>query len=367
VTHRIPGPLVALVVATLGAALLGLPVETIGDRYGAVPNMLPTPSIPSIDLEHARELVPAAVSIAILGAIESLLSCVIADGMIGTRHRSDAELVAQGVANLASPLFGGIPATGALARTATNVKSGGRTPIAGIVHAVALLAILAALAPLAARIPLAALAGILVVVAWHMADWRVFAHLLRSPRSDIAVLVATFATTVIVDIVAALQLGIVLASLLFMRRIAQLSGGQYVRNMVLDEGEGPAESNGKLEIPDGVEVFEVQGALFFGAASAFGDAIRHIERTPVVLIVRLAKVLAIDATGLRALQDLLDKARHDGTTVLLSGVHSQPLIALERAGLIERIGEDNLLDDFSAALERARQLAADAHRDRRGR
>jgi sulfate permease, SulP family len=301
--------------------------------------------------------VQPAIAPSLLAAIESLLSAMVADGMIGTRHRSNMELVAQGVANLASPLFGGIPATGAIARTATNVKNGGRTPIAGIVHAVTLLAIVLAFGRQAERIPICALSGVLLVVAYNMSEWRLFVRLFRSPRSDVLVLVTTFSLTVLVDLTVALEAGIVLSSFLFMARVANLSQAGFITGM-LREGEDPADPGAiaKRHVPDGVEVFEVYGSFFFGAASKFRDAIREIERKPRVLIVRLREVLAIDATGLRALEDLLDKTRRDGTALILSGVHAQPLLVLERSGLLEQIGQDNVFTDIDAALERARAL-----------
>jgi SulP family sulfate permease len=359
VGSRIPGPLIVIVAATALVALLDLPVETIGDRFGHVPNTLPWPRLPSIDLARARELLPSAFAIAMLGAIESLLSAVVADGMIGGRHRSNMELVAQGVANLVSPLFLGIPATGALARTATNVKNGGRTPIAGIVHALTLLVIVLAFGGLAERIPICALAGILVVVAYNMSEWRMFVRLFRSPRSDVLVLLTTFTLTVAIDLVVALQVGIVLASFLFMRRVASLSQAGFITGM-LREGEDPTDSGAiaRRDVPDGVEVFEVYGSFFFGAATKFRDAIRGVERRPLVLIVRLREVLAIDATGLRALEDLLDKTRRDGTTLILSGIHAQPLVVLERSGLLDAIGHDNVFAHIDAALDRARELIA---------
>jgi SulP family sulfate permease len=357
VTPRIPGSLVAIVLATALVHGLGLPVETIADRFGEIHAALPAPKLPAISWEMIPELFPDAVAIALLGAIESLLSAVVADGMAGTRHRPNMELVAQGVANIASPLFGGIPATGAIARTATNVKNGGRTPIAGIVHAATLLVIATFLGGAAGLIPLAALAGILLVVAWNMSEWRVFAHLFRSPRSDVVVLLVTFGLTVLVDLSVAIQTGMVLAAFLFMRRMALISDAGPMRRALREEEEtDDPDATARLDVPPGVEVFEVYGALFFGAASKFKDAVRRVERPPRVLIVRMRHVLAIDATGLRALEDLLDKTRRDGTVLVLSGVHAQPLTALERAGLLERIGADNVHTNIRAALARARSL-----------
>jgi SulP family sulfate permease len=357
VTHRVPGPLVALIAATLVVQLASLPVETIETRFGGVPRGLPTPSIPIFEWSLVRELWGPAMAIALLAAIESLLSAVVADGMLGTRHRPNMELVAQGVANLASPLFGGIPATGAIARTATNVRSGGRTPIAGIVHAATLLAIVLFFADWAAWIPIPALAGILLVVAWNMSEWRHFVQLFRMPRSDVAVLLTTFLLTVLVDLTVALQAGIVLAALLFMRRMATLSQAGYVTQMLSeDEDRDDPLAIARRSVPPGVEVFEVQGALFFGAATKFRESIDRVEASPRVLIMRLRNVIAIDASGLHELELLCEQSERRGTRIVLSGVHAQPLIALERSGLLERLGEDNVCSDIDAALDRARAL-----------
>ena len=354
VNPRIPAPLLALVLATAGAWALRLPVETIGDRFGAIPHMLPSPDLPSVSYADVRALFPSAIAIALLASIESLLSAVVADGMIGGRHRSNMELVAQGVANVASPVFGGIPATGAIARTALNVRSGGRTPVAGMVHALTVLVILFALAPLAVLIPMAALAGVLFMVAYHMSEWRLFVKLFRSPKSDILVMLTTFLLTVLVDLVVALQVGIVLAAFLFMRRMAELSEAAYVKEM-LSEGEG-LDPKMAEPLPPGVDVFQVHGTLFFGAASKFKDAMRRVEKPPRILILRLREVLAIDATGLRALEDVLDKAQADGTQVLLTGVQAQPRSVLARAGILDRVGEENVVPDFRSAVERAKSV-----------
>ena len=354
VNPRIPAPLLALVLATAGAWALRLPVETIGDRFGAIPHMLPSPDLPSVSYADVRALFPSAIAIALLASIESLLSAVVADGMIGGRHRSNMELVAQGMANVASPVFGGIPATGAIARTALNVRSGGRTPVAGMVHALTVLVILFALAPLAVLIPMAALAGVLFMVAYHMSEWRLFVKLFRSPKSDILVMLTTFLLTVLVDLVVALQVGIVLAAFLFMRRMAELSEAAYVKEM-LSEGEG-LDPKMAEPLPPGVDVFQVHGTLFFGAASKFKDAMRRVEKPPRILILRLREVLAIDATGLRALEDVLDKAQADGTQVLLTGVQAQPRSVLARAGILDRVGEENVVPDFRSAVERAKSV-----------
>jgi SulP family sulfate permease len=363
ITPRVPGSLVAILLTTALVHGFGLPVETIADRFGEIRAALPVPHLPAFSWDMVSVLFPDAVAIALLGAIESLLSAVVADGMAGTRHRPNMELLAQGFANVVSPLFGGIPATGAIARTATNVRNGGRTPIAGMVHAATLLVIAVFLGGAAGLIPLAALAGILLVVAWNMSEWRVFAGLFRSPRSDVVVLLVTFGLTVLVDLSVAIQTGMVLAAFLFMRRMALISDvGPMRRALAEDDDTDDPDATARLDVPQGVEVFEVYGALFFGAASKFKDAVRRVERPPRVLILRMRAVLAIDATGLRALEDLLDKTRRDGTVLVLSGVHAQPLVALERSGLLERIGEENVHGNIRAALARARELVASAGR-----
>ncbi len=363
ITPRIPGSLVAILLATVLVQVFHLPAETIGDRFGSVPGSLPMPSLPEVTWARIQELSPAAVTIALLAAIESLLSALVADGMAGTRHRSNMELVAQGVANMVTPLFGGIPATGAIARTATNIKNGGRTPVAGIVHALTLLMIMVFFARWAVLIPMAALAGILVYVAWNMSEWRMFMRLFRSPRSDVLVLVTTFLLTVLVDLTVALEVGMVMAAFLFMYRMAELSEAGYMKSMMTEE-EGPAGTSIlNRDVPPGVEVFEVYGTLFFGAVSKFKDALHRVERNPRVLILRMREVMAIDATGLVALEDLEAKTRREGTTLILSGVHAQPLEALTRAGLLDRIGDEHIAGDIEEALEMARRIVAGSDLD----
>jgi len=354
----VPGSLVAIVLATVAVGWFALPVDTIGARFGSVPRALPHPSLPDVSLTELRVLFPPALSIALLAAIESLLSAVVADGMVGTRHRSNTELIAQGVANIASPLFGGICVTGAIARTATNIKNGGRTPVAGIVHALVLLLIMLFFAPLAERIPICALAGILMVVAYNMSEWRVFAHLFRSPRSDITVLLVTFLLTVLVDLTFALQAGILLAALLFMTRMADISRAGYVNAFPSENDDLPARTAAGLDVPPGVKVFEIAGAFFFGAASKFKDAIAAVDAPPKVLVLRLRDVPAIDATAVRALEDLTDKAGRDGTRLVLAGVQEQPLRVLARCGLLERIGREQVFSGIEDALRRARDLAS---------
>ena len=354
---RIPGPLVALVATTAVATGFGLDVETIGSRFGEVPRSLPSLDPFALDWSRAPELVSPAIAIALLGAIESLLSAVVADGLTGGRHRSNAELLAQGVANVVSPLFGGIPATGAIARTATNVRNGGATPVAGIVHALTLLAILRLAGNWAALVPMSTLAGILIVVAYNMSEWHAWLRLLRGPRSDVLVLVTTFVLTVAVDLTVAIQVGVVLAALLFMRRMAEVTRVQPIREIVDYEGTGEEERLPSL--PPDVEVFEINGSFCFGAARTFTETILASRSKPGVVILRMRHVLAMDATGLNALEDVAARLRGRGVTLLLSGIHAQPLAVLVRSGAIERIGEEQLFETFGEAVERALALVAE--------
>jgi sulfate permease, SulP family len=349
VTRRVPGSLIAIFGTTALVHSFGLSVETIGSRFGEVPSSLPMPHLPNLEWEHVKRLFSPALSIALLGGIESLLSAVVADGMTGRRHRSNMEIIAQGVANIASPIFGGIPATGAIARTATNVKSGGRTLIAGIVHAITLLFIMVFVGKWAALIPFATLAGILLVVAYNMSEWRLFVKLLRSPKSDVAIMLNSFLLTVFVDLTIAIQVGVVLSAFLFMRRMSEVTQIGY-KTSAMEEDED--------DLPDAV--FEVYGSFFFGAAEKFKTAITQIEKQPRVLILRLRHVLAIDATALHAIEELYERLHHDGGVLLLSGIHAQPLAALERAGLFELIGEENVVANIDLAIKRAEEFLATA-------
>jgi SulP family sulfate permease len=361
VSHRIPSPFVALIAGTALAQLLGWPVETIGSRFGEISAGLPRPSLPPVSLAAIRELAGPAFAIAALGAIESLLSAVVADGMIGGRHRSNMELVAQGIANVVSPLFGGMPATGAIARTATNIKSGGRTPVAGIVHALVLLLITLFFGHWAALIPLAVLAAIVLVVAWRLSEWKVFVNELQAPWSDATVMLTTFVLTIVVDLSVAIGVGMVLASFLFMRRMAEVTNVTMVSREFDDGPEGSRDESGAIyrrRVPEGVEVYEINGPFFFGAAEKFKATLDRVSGRPKILIVRMRNVPAIDSTAMHALKDLIRRTRHQGTQVLLSDVHSQPLVALQRADLLEEIGEQNLFGDVDEALEAARARLA---------
>ncbi len=355
IDRRLPGPLVALVATTAIVQGLGLGVETIHSRFGDVPGSFPSFRALEIDWARVPDLVSPAVTIALLAAIESLLSAVVADGLIGGRHRSNAELLAQGVANVASPLFGGIPATGAIARTATNVRNGGRTPIAGVVHSVTLLLILVVAGRWASLIPMATMAGILIVVAYNMSEWHVFLRLLRGPRSDTIVLIATFVLTVVIDLTVAIQVGVVLASFLFMRRMAEVTQVKPIRDLVEYEMADALDTT-IPEMPSEVAIFEINGSFCFGAASKFTETLMALHGTPVAVILRMRHVLAIDATGLHALEEVVSRLQRRGTVVLLSGLHAQPLIALERSGALERIGEDHLFGKLSDAVLYARGL-----------
>jgi SulP family sulfate permease len=350
VNRTIPAPFVALVACTLLVRFGGLEVETIGSRFGEISSAVPRPRWPSLSWGEVQALVAPAFTIALLAAIESLLSAVVADGMIGGRHRSNVELVAQGVANLASPLFGGIPATGAIARTATNIKAGGRTPVAGMVHAVTLLLITLFFGRLASYIPLAALAAILVMVAYHMSEWRVFRAELSAPRSDVAVLLSTFLLTVVVDLTVAIQVGMVLAAFLFMMRMAEVTNVTALTGS--EEGEEPALRGER--VPDGVEVYAIDGPFFFGAAEMFRETVSRVKGKPRVWIIVMQRVNAIDSTGIRMLRGLVSGAHKDGARVMLVGVHAQPMMALGKADLLDEIGDEGLHGTLDEALGAAR-------------
>ena len=356
-SRRIPAPFVALVAMTALVQLLRLPVETIGDRFGEIHASLPRPSLPSTSWETMRGLVAPAFTIAMLAGIESLLSAVVSDGMIGSRHRSNMELVAQGIANLASPVFGGIPATGAIARTATNVKNGGRTPVAGMIHALTLLLITLFFGRWAGLIPMAVLAAILVVVSYHMSELGRFRGELRAPKSDVAVLLTTFTLTVLVDLTVAVEVGMVLAAFLFMKRMAEVTNISLVNREFLNGDEDEkwdANATNRREIPAGVDVYEIDGPFFFGAAETFKDTVGSVAKRPKVLIIRMRRVPAIDSTGLAALRDVIHRSRREGTLVILSDVHSQPVVALTNSGFYDELGEANVCGNLDDALNRAR-------------
>jgi SulP family sulfate permease len=366
ISRVIPGPFVAMILATVAVQILGLPVETIGSRFGSMPSAIPRPHLPAIPWQNIRELISPAITVALLAAIESLLSAVVADGMIGTRHKSNMELIAQGVANIAAPIFGGIPATGAIARTATNIRSGGRTPLAGIAHAMTLLLILLFAGHWAAKVPLAALSAILIVVSYHMSEWRSFGGLLRAPKSDIFILLLTFALTIFVDLTVAVQVGVVAAALLFMKRMAEVTNIEGITTELRDSEatEDPLDINhirrrreilSGQEIPPGVHVYAVNGPFFFGAADKLNDVMAEIGSAPKVRILRMPHVPAIDATGIHALEQLLKNCHRQGTKLILSEVRAQPRAALEKAKKIDLFADvtDTFEEAIAAAAERA--------------
>jgi SulP family sulfate permease len=359
----VPGSIIALLFGTILMAVLQsqiihlpfrLDVATIGSRFGGIPSSLPTLHIPEFDWHKLKDLVRPATTIALLAAIESLLCCVVADGMIDDRHDSNQELIAQGLANICSPLFGGIPATGAIARTATNVKNGGRSPIAGIVHALTLLVVILVASPLAKYIPLATLSAVLVVVAYNMGEWHQFVRLRKWPKSDVAVFLTAFALTVLVDLTVAVEIGMVLAAVLFIKRISETT--QITSVDPATDTEGAHHSLVGKTIPEGVLVFRVFGAFFFGAVDKLETALQRARQDPEILILRLRKVLAMDATGLNALEDLYDKLKARHKYLILSGPHAQPLFVMDKAGFLDRIGRENVCAHIDASLERAREI-----------
>ena len=362
VSKRVPGSLAAIVVMTIVAYILrehfGLTgLETIGDRF-QINASLPTPTRIAINPETINLLLPSAFAIAMLGAIESLLSATVADGVTGDRHDSNTELMAQGAANIIVPLFGGIPVTGAIARTMTNINNGGRTPVAGLVHAVVLLLILLFLGPLTRHIPMACLAGVLVVVAYNMSEWRTFRSLLKNPRSDVAVLLSTFLLTVVFDLTIAIEIGLLLAMVLFMRRISETTHVSVTTDHIdlSDEGEIRHEDE-HLDVPRGVEVYEIDGPFFFGIANKFDECMKLVPGgKPTIRIIRMRKVPFMDSTGLHNLESLCRLSRREGITVVLSGVNDNVRAMLVRSGMDARLGADNICSNIQEALARARAL-----------
>jgi SulP family sulfate permease len=354
ISRKVPGPIVAILVASAAVAALGLPVETIGSRFGEIHASIPAPSLPAISLDRVRELFPSAVTVALLAAIESLLSAVVADGMIGSRHKSNVELVGQGIANIAAGVFGGIPATGAIARTATNVKNGGRTPVAGMTHAVTVLLVLVFLGKWARFIPLATLAAVLTVVSYHMSEWRAFAHLFKTPKSDVAVLLTTFLLTVVIDLTVAVQVGVVLAAFLFIKRMADATNVGAITQELSDVPDGTmigdADGVARRRIPEGVEVYEINGPFFFGAADKIKDVLHFVRKKPRVFILRMRNVPVIDASGIRVLDDLFRSFSHQGIRFVIAGIQAQPLGALERAGKLDEYGRENFVATLDEAL-----------------
>ncbi|AFV97586.1 MULTISPECIES: SulP family inorganic anion transporter [unclassified Sulfuricurvum] len=350
-TPHIPGPIIVVTLSALAVWGLGLPVETIESRFGSIPSMLPSPVWPEITFDKLRLLLPDAITIATLAAIESLLSAVVADGMTGTRHKSNAELLGQGVANIASGIFGGLPATGAIARTATNIKAGARTPVAGMMHAFWLFIFMLLLAPFIVKVPLAALAAILMVVAWNMSEIKHIREIMHAPRTDRIVLIVTFGLTVLVDLNFAIQAGIALASILF---IDQMMKATHIRAVENDEDDPDSIQN--KSIPHEVEVYEIQGPLFFGVAEKLVDTLALFEKPSQVFILRMRYVPLIDAAGLHALEVLHERLHEKNTHLILSGVNPQVRKFIEKSHIDERIGKENIVDHIDKALARCHEL-----------
>ena len=361
-SKKIPGSLIALILMTIVALLLKnfagvLSIETIGDRF-SISNELPAAQVPDMNWETIKSLVSPAITIAILGAIESLLSATVADGVIGDHHDSNTELVAQGLANIASPLFGGIPATGAIARTMTNINNGGKTPVAGIIHAVVLLLIFLFLMPLAKYIPMACLAGVLVVVSYGMCGWRSFLELMKNPKSDVTVLLITFFLTIIFDLTIAIEVGLIIACLLFMKRMSETTDIKAITEEI-DLNQDAEFSTGNLDhliIPQGVEVYEINGPYFFGAGNKFEEIMASFGDRPKVRIIRMRKVPFVDSTGIHNLTNLCEMSKKEGIQIVLSGVREKVNGQLEHAGFYHLIGEENICSHINLALKRANEI-----------
>lgn len=358
ISKNIPGSIIAILLSTVVVYYFGLPVETIESSFGELPISISLPELPTINMQTIQALIQPAIAIALLGSIESLLSAVVADGMIGGRHHSNMELVAQGIANVFSGLFGGIPATGAIARTATNIKNGGRTPIAGIVHAFVLLLIMLLLGPVAKLIPLACLAGILVVVAWHMGEWHHFFSMMKSNRMDVMVLLTTFFLTVFFDLVLAIQIGMILASFLFMKRMSEATSIDRATALLpSDEQEAEILFEEELSsIPKGVALYEINGPLFFGASQKFQEVLTDLHQQPVILILRMRYVPFIDVTAINRLTEMIEKLQTKGTTVIISGANAKVKNELYNAGVDELLGDKNVHGDIRQALHRAQEI-----------
>ena len=358
VTNKIPGSLIVIILATVANIILSncfdLHTDIIKDRY-SIPSSLPKPQLPALSFQTIKTVFPTACSIAVLAAIESLLSAVVADGMIGSKHNSDNELIGQGIANIFSPLFGGLPATGAIARTATNINNGGRTPIAGIIHAITLLLIMLLFGKYVEYIPMAALAAVLISVAWNMAGLPAIKALSKGQKSDIAILLITFLITVFVDLTYAISIGLIISGILFIKKIVELSE-VTTGNKGIFEGAKTNDYDEQIEIPKDVMIYEINGPLFFGTIRKFELAMERTKNTYKVLILRMRNTLYLDAGGLRALEQCKTACDRKGITIVLSGIHTQPFMLCEKTGMTEKIGRENIFDNINAALERAKEI-----------
>ena len=360
-SKKIPGSLIAIIVVTIGVYVLktyaGIDsIDTIGDRF-TIKSELPEAAIPTLNWEAIKDLFPVAITIAVLGAIESLLSATVADGVTGDKHDSNTELIAQGAANLITPLFGGIPATGAIARTMTNINNGGKTPVAGIIHAIVLLLILLFLMPLAQYIPMACLAGVLVIVSYNMSEWRTFKALLKNPKSDVTVLLITFFLTIIFDLTIAIEVGLVIACILFMRRVMETTEISVIKDEIDPNDElDIAVCEEHLIIPAGVEVYEINGPYFFGIATKFEETMAQLGDRPKVRIIRMRKVPFIDSTGIHNLTSLCKMSQKEKITIVLSGVNEKVHKTLEKSGFYELLGKQNICPNINVALDRAKEI-----------
>lgn len=358
---KIPGPLVAIIFTTVETIIFHFPIETIGERFGAIQSSFPIPHIPNIDFATVQKLIQPAFTIAILGGIESLLSAVVADGMIGSNHKSNMELVAQGAANIGSSIFGGIPATGAIARTATNIKNGARTPVSGMVHSIVLLLIVLFLGKYAALIPFASLAGILVIISYNMSEWRSFYSITKGSKSDTIVLLTTFFLTVLVDLTVAIEIGMLISAFLFMRKMTIASNVNIITNSINSESNSNEDIDDpkaikKFVIKKGIEVFELNGPMFFGAAFKFKESLKILEKAPKVLILRMRYVPVIDATGLHAIEEVFNQSNLRKTKLVISGIQDAVYHEFERSGLLDHIGRENVKTVIDDAVIRANEL-----------
>lgn len=360
VSKKIPGSLVAIIVMTVAALILKnyfgvTTIETIGDRF-SVSSAIPDAHMPAMTWDTIKSLVAPALTIAVLGAIESLLSATVADGVIGAHHNSNTELVAQGLANIASPIFGGIPATGAIARTMTNINNGGKTPVSGIVHAIVLLLIFLFFMPLAKYIPMACLAGVLVIVSYGMSGWRSFLALMKNPKSDVTVLLITFFLTIIFDLTVAIEVGLIIACLLFMKRVSEITDVKAVTDEINEESDMIKDNTEHLTIPEGVEVYEINGPYFFGAGNKFEEVMAAFGDRPKVRIIRMRKVPFVDSTGIHNLTNLCEMSHNEGIEVVLSGVCEKVHKQLEKARFYDILGNKNICSHINLALERANEI-----------
>lgn len=364
INKKIPGSLVVIILVTVISVIFDLPtkfgISTIGSRYGEIPSSLPAPTLPSFSIDIVVQLFPTALSIAVLAAIESLLSAVVADGMIGSKHDSDTELIAQGIANVVSPIFGGIPATGAIARTATNIKNGGKTPVAGIIHAITLLLIMVCLGRFAVYIPMPVLAAVLVSVSWNMAGFPAISALLKGQKSDIFVLLVTFLITIFIDLTVAIGVGLILAAFFFIKKMIDVSEVRECTSSIIggidnQKADFPDEH---LDIPQGTLVYEVEGPLFFGTVRKFEQSVERAGVEFKALVIRMRNTRYLDAGGIHVLEQLQNVCKKRNVTIIISGIHSQPYILLEKTGMATSLGKENIFDNITSALERAKAVVS---------